>query len=150
MPAAAVDKRQRIMQIREVMTVLFLAVMGWKDWKKKEISLLLTGTYGIIGLAFSIYAERPLEDWLLPFGVSLMILAVSVLTGGEIGMGDGWIFLALGTMLHTEMYVRMACIVMLIAAVYAGVLLAICKKGRKTEIPLVPFLLFGYLGGLLL
>ena len=84
MPAAAVDKRQRIMQIREVMTVLFLAVMGWKDWKKKEISLLLTGTYGIIGLAFSIYAERPLEDWLLPFGVSLMILAVSVLTGGEI------------------------------------------------------------------
>ena len=81
MPAAAVDKRQRIMQIREVMTVLFLAVMGWKDWKKKEISLLLTGTYGIIGLAFSIYAERPLEDWLLPFGVSLMILAVSVLTG---------------------------------------------------------------------
>ena len=145
MPAAAVDKRQRIMQIREVMTVLFLAVMGWKDWKKKEISLLLTGTYGIIGLAFSIYAERPLEDWLLPFGVSLMILAVSVLTGGEIGMGDGWIFLALGTMLHTEMYVRM-----LIAAVYAGVLLAICKKGRKTEIPLVPFLLFGYLGGLLL
>ena len=76
MPAAAVDKRQRIMQIREVMTVLFLAVMGWKDWKKKEISLLLTGTYGIIGLAFSIYAERPLEDWLLPFGVSLMILAV--------------------------------------------------------------------------
>ena len=160
MPAAAVDKRQRIMQIREVMTVLFLAVMGWKDWKKKEISLLLTGTYGIIGLAFSIYAERPLEDWLLPFGgglvrlafigVSLMILAVSVLTGGEIGMGDGWIFLALGTMLHTEMYVRMACIGMLIAAVYAGVLLVICKKGRKTEIPLVPFLLFGYLGGLLL
>ena len=138
MPAAAVDKRQRIMQIREVMTVLFLAVMGWKDWKKKEISLLLTGTYGIIGLAFSIYAERPLEDWLLPFGVSLMILAVSVLTGGEIGM------------LHTEMYVRMACIGMLIAAVYAGVLLVICKKGRKTEIPLVPFLLFGYLGGLLL
>ena len=142
MPAAAVDKRQRIMQIREVMTVLFLAVMGWKDWKKKEISLLLTGTYGIIGLAFSIYAERPLEDWLLPFGVSLMILAVSVLTGGEIGMGDGWIFLALGTMLHTEMYVRMACIGMLIAAVYAGVLLVICKKERKTEIPLVPFLLF--------
>lgn len=115
MPAAAVDKRQRIMQIREVMTVLFLAVMGWKDWKKKEISLLLTGTYGIIGLAFSIYAERPLEDWLLPFGVSLMILAVSVLTGGEIGMGDGWIFLALGTMLHTEMYVRMACTGRLIA-----------------------------------
>lgn len=150
MPAAAVDKRQRIMQIREMITVLFLAVTGWKDWRKKEISLLLTGVYGISGLAFSIYAERPLEDWMVPIGVSLVMLAVSVLTGGEIGLGDGWVFLALGTMLNTEMYVRMACIGMLSAAGYAGVLLVICKKGRKTEIPLVPFLLAGYLGGLLL
>ena len=38
MPAAAVDKRQRIMQIREVMTVLFLAVMGWKDWKNFTVA----------------------------------------------------------------------------------------------------------------
>ncbi|MFR8351366.1 MAG: hypothetical protein ACLVB1_00355 [Blautia obeum] len=80
------------MQIREVMTVLFLAVMGWKDWKKR-ISLLLTGTWELLVLPLA-FIERPLEDWLLPFGVSLMILAVSVLTGGEIEWGY-WIFLAL-------------------------------------------------------
>lgn len=139
-----------MMQIREVLTVLFLAVTGWKDWKKKEISLLLTGIYGIVGLGLSIHAGRTLEDWLVPVGVSLVMIAVSILTGGEIGLGDGWIFLALGAMLTTEIYIKMACIGMLAAAVYAGVLLVICRKGRKTEIPLVPFLLIGYLGGLLL
>ncbi len=36
MPAAAVDKGQRIMQIREVMTVLFLAVMAGKTGRKKK------------------------------------------------------------------------------------------------------------------
>ena len=39
MPAAAVDKRQRIKQIREVMTVMFLSVMIRKESMKKEISL---------------------------------------------------------------------------------------------------------------
>ena len=58
--------------------------------------------------------------------------------------------LALGMMLTTEWYLKMACIGMLAAAGYAGILLFICKKGRKTEIPLVPFLLLGYLGGFLL
>lgn len=138
------------MQIREVLTVLFLAFTSWKDWKKKEISLLLTGCFGIAGLGFSIHDGRSPEDWLVPVGISLVILAVSVLTSGEIGMGDGWIFLALAMMLTTEVYIKMACIGMLAAAGYAGILLVICRKGRKTEIPLVPFLLAGYLGGLLL
>ena len=138
------------MQIREVLTVLFLAFTSWKDWKKKEISLFLTGCFGMVGLGFSMHDGRSPEDWLVPIGISLVILAVSVLTSGEIGMGDGWIFLALAMMLTTEVYIKMACIGMLIAAGYAGILLVICRKGRKTEIALVPFLLAGYLGGLLL
>lgn len=138
------------MQIREVLTIAFLAVTGWMDWKKKEISLLLTACFGLVGLGISLYTGRNMVDWLIPVGTSLVILAVSVLTGGEIGMGDGWVFLALSMMLTTESYIQMACTGMLISAGYAGILLVICRKGRKTEIPLVPFMLAGYLGGLLL
>ena len=36
------------------------------------------------------------------------------------------------------------------SAVYAGILLVILKKNRNTEIPFVPFLLMGYLGGVIL
>ena len=100
------------MEIREMVTVLFLVLNSLRDWKKKEISLFLTG--------------------------------------GEIGRGDGLAFLALAAMLTTGVFVKTVCIGLFLAAGYAGILLALCKKGRKTEIPLLPFLLAGYLGGILL
>ena len=104
-----VDKKQRIMQIREVMTVLFLAVMGWKDWKKRNFTV--ADRYFmeslVLPLAFCRKTTGRLVSAILV--VSLMILAVSVLTGGD--WNGRWLdFSGTGTMLHTEMYVRMACI----------------------------------------
>lgn len=37
-----------------------------------------------------------------------------------------------------------------LAAFWSGILLVIRRKSRKTEIPLVPFLLAGYIGGILI
>ena len=138
------------MEIREIVTVLFLVLNSLRDWKKKEISLFLTGVYGAGGVLFSICSGREIKDWMVPIGISLIFLAVSILTGGEIGMGDGLAFLALAAMLTTGVFVKTVCIGLFLAAGYAGILLALCKKGRKTEIPLLPFLLAGYLGGILL
>ena len=41
-------------------------------------------------------------------------------------------------------------LVMLLAAACSGVLLLVFRKSRKTEIPLVPFLLLGYVGGMVI
>lgn len=138
------------MEIREIVTVLFLVLNSLRDWKKKEISLFLTGVYGAVGVLFSMCSGREIKDWMVPIGISLIFLAVSILTGGEIGMGDGMAFLALAAMLTTGVFVKTVCIGLFLAAGYAGILLVLCKKGRKTEIPLLPFLLAGYLGGILL
>ena len=64
--------------------------------------------------------------------------------------GDCWILLALGALLDTETYIRMLCIGFFLAAFWSGILLVIRRKSRKTEIPLVPFLLAGYIGGILI
>ena len=138
------------MEIREIVTVLFLVLNSLRDWKKKEISLFLTGVYGAVGVLFSMCSGREIKDWMVPIGISLIFLSVSILTGGEIGMGDGLAFLALAAMLTTGVFVKTVCIGLFLAAGYAGILLVLCKKGRKTEIPLLPFLLAGYLGGILL
>ena len=65
-------------------------------------------------------------------------------------MGDGCILLALGTLLDTEIYIQMLCIGFFLAAFWSGILLVIRKKSRDTEIPLMPFLLAGYIGGVLI
>lgn len=73
-----------------------------------------------------------------------------ILSCGTVGVGDGWILAALGTLLSTEIYVQMLCMGLFFAAGWSGVLLAVFGKSRKTEIPLVPFLLAGYIGAVLL
>lgn len=133
--------------MKETGTLLFLVVNSWKDFKYREISLILTGIYGIVGLGYSFWQNRSLYDFMIPVAIAALFLILSVMTSGEIGLGDGWILLALGLMLYTTEYIRMLSISLILTAVYGGFLLVAAGKSRKTEIPLVPFLLLGYVGG---
>lgn len=135
------------MEIKQICTAVFLILNSWKDWRKHEISLWLTGMFAFGGIFFSIAENRAPQDFLVPAGISLFFLALAPLSGGGVGMGDGLLLLSLGTMADTEEYIRTLCLGLLLAAAWSGFLMTVCKKGRKTEIPLVPFLFLGYLGG---
>ena len=136
--------------MKELYTVLFLAANSWLDFRSREISFVLAGIYGISGIMYSIFTGRPIGDILIPAGIGMMFLAAGFLSRGTVGVGDGWILAALGTLLSTEIYVQMLCMGLFFAAGWSGVLLAVFGKSRKTEIPLVPFLLAGYIGAVLL
>ena len=131
-------------------TLLFLLFSSFLDIRKREISIPVTLLFGLAGVAYSIKTGRTMTDYLIPLGIGILILGGSVLTRGQVGMGDGWMLLALGCMLRMECYIQMACIGMLLAAAYSGVLMLVFRKNRKTEIPLVPFLLLGYVGGMII
>lgn len=135
------------MGIREVSTIVFLGINGWKDWKKREISLLLTAIYGCIGFFTSVAAGRPVEDYLVPAGLGILFLVTGLATDGALGLGDGWLLISLALMLDTGEYIKILFGGMLLAAATGAVLLVICKKSRKTEIPFVPFLFLAYVGG---
>ena len=74
-----------------------------------------------------------------------MILAV--LSRGGIGMGDGWMILALGVLVDYELVFHSCVFAMILAAVFAGILLVVFHKNRKYTIPFIPFLTAGYLWG---
>ena len=131
-------------------TLIFLLFSSFLDIRKREISIPVTLLFGLAGVAYSIKTGRTMTDYLIPLGIGILILGGSVLTRGQVGMGDGWMLLALGCMLRMECYIQMACIGMLLAAACSGVLLLVFRKSRKTEIPLVPFLLLGYVGGMVI
>ena len=130
-------------------TLLFLLFSSFLDIRKREISIPVTLLFGLAGVVYSVRSGRTMTDYLIPLGIGILILGGSVLTRGQVGMGDGWMLLALGCMLRMECYIQMACIGMLLAAAYSGVLMLVFRKNRKTEIPLVPFLLLGY-GGMII
>lgn len=131
-------------------TLLFLLFSSFLDIRKREISIPVTLLFGLAGGVYSVRSGRTMTDYLIPLGIGILILGGSVLTRGQVGMGDGWMLLALGCMLRMECYIQMACIGMLLAAAYSGVLMLVFRKNRKTEIPLVPFLLLGYVGGMII
>lgn len=138
------------MNLKVICTLVFLGGNAWKDWRKREISIVLVIAYALCGVISGIVEKRGWTDWLMPLAIGLMFVALGVLTKGSIGLGDGWLLLALGCLLSAELYVKTLMIGLLLAAGWSGVLLIVCKKNRKTEIPLVPFLLLGYIGGLAL
>lgn len=131
-------------------TLIFLLFSSFLDIRKREISIPVTLMFGLAGVAYSIKTERTMTDYLIPAAIGIFILACSILTRGQVGMGDGWLLMALGCMMRMESYIQMACIGMLLAAACSGVLLLVFRKSRKTEIPLVPFLLLGYVGGMVI
>lgn len=136
--------------MQEMVTLSFLAANSWLDFRRREISLILTVVYGTVGIIYSILQGRQIGDFLIPMGIGMMFLTVGFLSSEAIGAGDGWVLLALGTMIKTELYVRMLCMGLFLAAFWSGILLVICKKSRKTEIPLIPFLAAGYIGAILI
>ena len=131
-------------------TLIFLLFSSFLDIRKREISIPVTLLFGLAGVVYSVRTGRTMTDYLIPLGIGILILGGSVLTRGQVGMGDGWMLLALGCMLRMECYIQMACIGVLLAAAYSGVLMLVFRKNRKTEIPLVPFLLLGYVGGMII
>lgn len=147
MRAAAADKENGV---KELCTVVFLAMNSWLDIRRREISLLLTVVYAGCGIICSILQGRKIQDVLIPAGIGILFLEAGLISRGAIGAGDCWILLALGALLDTETYIRMLCIGFFLAAFWSGILLVIRRKSRKTEIPLVPFLLAGYIGGILI
>ena len=131
-------------------TLIFLLFSSFLDIRKREISIPVTLMFGLAGVAYSIKTGITMTDYLIPAAIGIFILACSILTRGQVGMGDGWLLMALGCMMRMESYIQMACIGMLLAAACSGVLLLVFRKSRKTEIPLVPFLLLGYVGGMVI
>lgn len=133
--------------MREISTFLFLGFNAWYDWRKKQISLLSVAIYGILGTGEAVWHGRMGWSFWIAIGTGGLFLGLSMLTHGDIGMGDGWVLAALGTMLDAEELLPALCIGLVCSALWALILLIVFKCRKNTEIPFVPFLLLGYIGG---
>ncbi len=133
-----------------VVALVFLGINAWTDWKKQQISLWTTGVVGIVGFLWAWHDGLINPLYLLGVAMGLCVIGVSFLTGGEIGMGDGLVILALGTILKWEQLILSLILGLLGCAVSAGYLVVVRHKGKKTRIPFIPYLFFGYIGGLFL
>lgn len=132
--------------MREGCIWILLVWNSWTDIRKHRISLAVTLVLGAVGMFHKLWSGnyfQALEGTLAGLG----LMGVSLLTKGAVGMGDGLLLLALAGFLPAEEILRLLLLGLLSCTVWGIVLLAARKKKKSEELPFVPFLLLGYLGG---
>lgn len=129
---------------------VLLLLNAWQDVRKREIvpwSLWIFLILGIIG-----NAVKPMHSlWSMLGGaaVGIGMLLISVFSRGSVGLGDGFLLCVTGIYLGLEANLLMLLGALFLCALFSILLLCFRKAGRKTNVPFVPFLLAGYLWGLL-
>lgn len=136
--------------VKDICVLAFLGVNSWMDIRKKQVSLLIIAIFTVCGSVWTIYSKGKALDFLLCAGTGLVFVGISILTEGAVGMGDGWLIMALGTVMQPPGFFSMIFIASVCSAVWAGIMLMIFHRKGCAEIPFVPFLLFGYMGVMLL
>ena len=122
--------------VRWIMSVLWvflhLLILSWEDMKDQMLSFWLLLELLLTGLLTALWNGREMV-WF----PGLFLLVVGKLSGERIGLGDGWLLLALGMWLPYEILMGILFLGLLAGAGY-GIL-----SGKK-EIPLVPFFTVGF------
>ena len=110
--------------------------------------ILILGRIISIIFEFIFYPSIALDSLLnsvITLVISVVVLLImSVLTKGGLGMGDVKLFSAMGFLLGMRATVAAMVFAMLVGAVFSGILLMTKKRKLKDVIPLGPCVLYGF------
>ena len=135
--------------MREGFVFVFLLLCALHDGRKKTIPvwLLFLGLFG--GVLYRLLVYLALGQWnaadvLSGASLGLLLIGLGKLVPGSVGEGDGWLFFDTGIWLGLEENLSLLWLSFLGAMAAAGVLWLCKKAGRKTCLPLAPFVLGAY------
>lgn len=134
----------------EIFMTIFLGINTWTDIRKKEICLPVLFIFLAGGMLWQIWQGTFWPGGVLSLGIGICIILIALLSRGMIGLGDGLLILAMGSVMKAGELTGILFAALLLCGIYSGIELLVRKKTRSEEIPFAPFLLIGYLGGVFL
>lgn len=115
--------------VKEICVLGFLGINSWIDIRKKQVSLLLIIIFAVCGTVWTIYSRRNVPEVLMCVGTGFLFVLISILTEGAVGMGDGWLLMALGTVLYPEEFFSTLFMGMICSAVWSGIMMmGFCRR----------------------
>ena len=138
------------MSIREGILLAFLGLNTVSDIRTKKILVWSAWAFGLFGLIYGFVGnEMSLFQGLLAILPGILFLIISKMTKESMGYGDGVIVLVMGVYISIQKLVGSLMLALILAAAWSVILLVFFRKRKQEEFPFVPFVLLGYLGGLL-
>lgn len=131
--------------MKEILLISGLCIMSVEDIRKKEIRRVWLLVLGVAGVLLMVVGGglRGVAD-LAGFIPGMLCLLVAWMTMEQLGWGDAILILVMGCYLDAIALMNVCMIAFAIAGFAALVLIVVVKKSKKYELPLVPFLLTGY------
>lgn len=127
---------------------IYLLLMAVNDIRKKEIHLGITAVVGVALAAKQLYlvyqGEMSAGSAFLGILTGIFLIVVSVVTGGQIGIGDGILFVICGLFFSLYETSILLLISLFLTAVVSGIMIVIKRVGKRDTIPFAPFVLAGY------
>ncbi len=123
-----------------------LGVHSIEDVKRKEITISVTLFSAILGILLHLfYQDESIYSMLAGMFSGILIVFLSIISKGKIGMGDGVVFMLTGLYLGLWKNLLLMLLSFCLAAIWA-LCVIICKpKHRQEKMPFMPFLFIGYI-----
>ncbi len=131
--------------LQRVVVMVFLVIGSVSDIRYKRIPIWLVACFGVLAAVLKVVDLLQQSGMELLSGVAtgVFLIIVSVVTGGQIGIGDGLVFIVLGMYIGSDNVVLLI-IALILCAVTAGVLFVAKRVKRRDRLPFVPFVLCAY------
>lgn len=127
---------------------LYLFVMSIYDVKKREIQMgfsALAAVLLLVGQLICLFQGK-LPWYFIPGGIipGCFLIWLSWFSKGQVGIGDGIVFVVSGILLGFFETVVLLFVSLLFAAVSGGIMIFLKRLNRKDSLPFVPFIFAGY------
>lgn len=131
--------------MQKYVLLLLLIICAIEDFKRKEVTVAYIFLFGIIGVVLHLFCPNcSIYSMLWGLLLGIGVMAVSALSRGGIGMGDGILLTVTGVYLGGYKNLEMFLLGVFLAGVWSLGLLVLKKKSRKEKIAFMPFLLAAY------
>lgn len=131
-----------------IIVFIYLCIMSVYDIKKREIHLPFTAVAALMLLSRQIYlvcrGEVLLQSAFLGVVIGIVLVAISLLTRGEIGVGDGILFMICGLLFGLYENLVLLFLSLVFTAMVSGALILTRRAGRKDTLPFAPFVFAGF------
>lgn len=122
-----------------------LGIHSIEDIRKKKITITITLFSAILGVVLHLcFQNQSIYSMLAGMLSGGVIVGISRITGGMIGMGDGMVFMLTGLYLGVEKNLSLMFLSFALAGVWALISMILFHKKKNDRIPFVPFLFISY------
>lgn len=132
--------------LREILPFILLLQATYTDIKRREISVMVLLIFGFLSILCLVFGMRiNTLDFILGVMPGIVLAIISIITKGELGMGDAIVILVLGAYFGFVEICEILLFALLFSALFSILLLIFKRTSLKREYPFVPFLLGSFI-----